>query len=105
MINLCSDVQRDNEYKSRCIKTFDGIVEWYKKVQKEYSELLRQEMSNSIESIERDFVNNLCNNEANLFDLDFQFSTKLSFFSVADALEKIMFCQYSYSLDDIVNIP
>lgn len=99
MINLCSDVQRDNEYKLRCIKTFDGIVEWYKKVQKEYSELLRQEMSNSIESIERDFVNNLCNNEANLFDLDFQFSTKLSFFSVADALEKIMFCQYSYSLD------
>lgn len=99
MLNLCFDIQNDSEYKAKCTKTFDSIVKWYKKAQEDYSELLRKEMSSSIENIEKGFVDTLSEDEANLFDLDFQFSTKLSFFSVADALEKIIFCQYSYCLD------
>lgn len=91
MLNLCLDIQRDSEYESRCTKTFNGIVKWYKKAQEDYSELLRKEMSSSIQNIEKGFVDSLCEEEADLFDLDFQFSTKLSFFSVADALEKIIF--------------
>lgn len=99
MLNLCLDIQRDSEYESRCTKTFNCIIKWYKKAQEDYSELLRKEMSSSIQNIEKGFVDSLCEEEADLFDLDFQFSTKLSFFSVADALEKIIFCQYSYCLD------
>lgn len=100
MLNLCLDIRSDSEYESKCTKTFNSIVKWYKKAQEDYSELLRKEMSSSIENVEKGFVNSLSEDETNLFDLDFQFSTKLSFFSVADALEKIIFCQYSSSLDN-----
>lgn len=99
MLNLCHDITSDKEYCTRVAKTFDDIVKWYKKTHEKYSDLLRREMSSTIESFEKAFVSDLGDSEKNMFDLDFQFSTKLSFFSVADALEKIMLCCHSYSLD------
>lgn len=98
MLNLCLDIQRDSEYESRCTKTFNCIIKWYKKAQEDYSELLRKEMSSSIQNIEKGFVDSLCEEEADLFDLDFQFSTKLSFL-VWQMHWKNHFCQYSYCLD------
>lgn len=100
MLSLCLDVQHDNELNNLCTKIFEGIVEWYKKIQHEYSSMLRQEMSDNIEEFEKRWISTISSyTDDIIFDLSYQFSTKLSFFSVADALEKLILCRYSIALD------
>lgn len=100
MLKLCSDVLSNETTKMLCTRIFEGIVEWYKKMQQEYSSKLRQEMYRNIEEFEKKWVDTLASQIEEInFDLSYQFNTKLSFFSVADALEKIILCRYSSAPD------
>lgn len=100
MLNLCQDVQRNDKLKELCTEIFNGIVDWYKKTHHDYSPMLRREMSDNIEELEKECINTISSyTDEIVFTLSYQFSTKLSLFSVADALEKLILFRHSASFD------
>lgn len=94
-MTFCEEIEKNPSLASKYHKQVEDIKDWYKKAYEKYSQLLISEtMRMSTEYDDTLFPT------ASVFDLDFHFSTKGSYFSISDALVKLILSMYSYGPSD-----
>ena len=90
-MKFCNEIEINpslaKEYHEQVVK----IKDWYKKAYEKYSKLLVSEAMR----LSSEYDDTLFPDES-IFDLDFHFSTKSSYFSISDALVKLILSMYSF---------
>ena len=94
-MKFCEEVEKNVSLANEYHKQVDKIKDWYKKAYDKYSRLLVSEAL----LLSADYDDTLFPNES-VFDLDFHFSTKSSYFSISDALVKLILSMYSFGPSD-----
>lgn len=91
VMRFCEEIEKKPSLASEYHKQVEKIKDWYKKAYDKYSRLLVSEAL----LLSTDYDDTLFPNES-IFDLDFHFSTKSSYFSISDALVKLILSMYSF---------
>lgn len=94
-MKLCDEIEKNPSLASKYHKQIEDIKDWYKKAYEKYSQLLISEAMR----LSTEYDDTLFPNDS-VFDLDFHFSTKSSYFSISDALVKLILSMYSYGPSD-----
>ena len=94
-MKFCEEIEKKVSLANEYHKQVENIKDWYKKAYDKYSRLLVTETL----LLSADYDDTLVPNES-VFDLDFHFSTKLSYFSISDALVKLILSMYSFGPSD-----
>lgn len=90
-MKFCEEIEKNPSLANKYHKQTEAIKEWYKKAYEKYSQLIISEAI--FLSTEYD---EMLSPDESVFDLDFHFSTKSSYFSISDALVKLILSMYSY---------
>lgn len=94
-MRFCAEIEDNTSLAREYHKQVESIKDWYKKAYDKYSKLLVSEvMLLSTEYDDTLFP------DTSVFDLDFHFSAKLSYFSISDALVKLILSMFSYGPSD-----
>jgi len=94
-MKFCDEIENNASLASDYHKQVEKIKEWYKKAYEKYSRLLVSEAL----LLSTDYDDTLIPSES-VFDLDFHFSTKSSYFSISDSLVKLILSMYSFGPSD-----
>lgn len=93
---FCAEIEHNQKLKEEYHNHLEKIKNWYVKSVEYYSTMLSSELLfNAMKERVGSF-----DGVDNIFDLTYQFSTKTSFFSVSDALVKLILSMYSIGPSD-----
>lgn len=90
-MKFCEKIERTPSLAREYHKQVEKIRDWYIKAYEKYSNLLVSEALYLSTGKDDIFIP-----DESVFDLDFHFSAKLSYFSVSDALVKLILSMYSF---------
>lgn len=96
MLTFCEEIENKPQLRNVFHKNVEQIADWYSKSVNEFAAMLRTELG--VSTMLKSFEN--MDDLSFSSDLSYAFSSKLSYFSVSDALVKLILSRYSYGPTD-----